>query len=83
MANIWKNLSLPVKVGIGFGAAGLVLALIGIARGNVPLRPSSIAMALLIGGGVWFVVSWAVAAAAFDVEQDLVHAQEDLTDDSS
>ncbi len=50
MANIWKNLSLPVKVGIGFGAAGLVLALIGIARGNVPLRPSSIAMALLIWG---------------------------------
>jgi hypothetical protein len=35
-------------------------------------------MALLIGGGVWFVVSWAVATAAADVEEDL----SDATDES-
>ncbi len=71
-----KRLSLAVRIGIGFGVAGLLLTLVGIARGNVPLHPANIAVALLIGGGVWFVVSWAVATAAIDVESDLADARE-------
>ena len=68
--------STPVKVGLSFGTLGLLLTLIGIALGNVPLRPASIGMALLIGGGVWFLVAWAVATAAVDVDRDL--AEQDL-----
>lgn len=60
----------PIKVGLGFGLLGIVLTVVGIGRGNVPLQPASIGMALLIGGGVWFVVAWAVATAAADVDQD-------------
>ena len=60
----------PIKVGLGFGLLGILLTVVGIVRGNVPLQPASIGMALLIGGGVWFVVAWAVATAAADVEQD-------------
>jgi hypothetical protein len=71
---MWAKLSTPVRVAIGFGAAGLALTLVGIVRGNVPLNPASIAMALVIGGGVWFVVAWAVATAAVDVENDLARA---------
>jgi len=63
------KLSLPIKIGLGFGLAGIILTLIGVARGNVPTNPASLAMALLIGGGVWFVVAWAVATAAVDVEE--------------
>ena len=66
-----SRLSVPVQVGIGFAIVGLVLTIVGILRGNVPLNPASIAVALVIGGGVWFVVSWAVATAAVDVESDL------------
>jgi hypothetical protein len=66
-----SRLSLPLKIGLGFGAVGLLLTLIGIARGQVPLAPLNIAIALLIGGGVWFVVAWAVASAAVDVEKDI------------
>ncbi|HRA68616.1 MAG TPA: hypothetical protein PL187_21500 [Caldilinea sp.] len=66
-----SRLSLPVKIGLGFAAAGLLLTLVGIGRGQVPLAPLNIAIALLIGGGVWFVVAWAVAAAAVDVEEDV------------
>jgi hypothetical protein len=73
---MWRKLSTPLKIGLIFGSSGLVLTGIGIARGNVPLNPASIGMALLIGGGVWFVVSWAVATAATDVEQDLTEQQE-------
>lgn len=60
-----------LKVGLIFGGLGLILTLIGIGRGNVPWNPWSIGMALLIGGGMWFLVSWAVAMAAMDVEEDL------------
>ncbi|NJN83691.1 MAG: hypothetical protein HC802_16375 [Caldilineaceae bacterium] len=68
---MWHRLSTPVKIGLACAALGISLTLIGMARGNVPMRPASIGMALLIGGGVWFVVAWAVATAAVDVEEDL------------
>ncbi|MFN8486394.1 MAG: hypothetical protein U0350_02305 [Caldilineaceae bacterium] len=64
------KLSSPLKVGLSFGLLGIMLTVIGIFRGNVPLHPANMGMALLIGGGVWFLVSWAVATAAVDVEQD-------------
>lgn len=67
---MWQKLSTPLKVGLTFGGLGLLLTVIGIVRGNVPPYPANIAVALLIGGGVWFVVSWAVATAAVDVERD-------------
>jgi hypothetical protein len=69
------RLTTPVKVGVGFGLLGLALTVVGIIRGAVPPNPASIGMALLIGGGVWFVVSWAVAAAAVDVERDVAEAE--------
>ena len=65
------KLSLPIKTGLLFGLIGVTLTVIGIVRGNVPLHPASIGMALLIGGGVWFLVAWAVATAAADVDQDI------------
>jgi hypothetical protein len=71
-----KRLPLALQIGIGFGIAGLLLTLVGIVRGNVPPHPANIAVALLIGGGVWFLVSWAVATAAFDVESDLAEGRE-------
>lgn len=73
---MWQRMTLPLKIGSAFGALGLLLTVVGIVRGNVPLNPASIGMALLIGGGVWFLVSWAVAAAAVDVEQDAAEAEQ-------
>lgn len=67
---MWNRLSPAVRIGLLFGLIGLLLTLVGIVRGNVPPQPASIFMALLIGGGVWFVVAWAVATAALDVEAD-------------
>lgn len=75
------RISTPLKVGLAFGLIGLALTVVGIMRGTVPNNPASIAMALLIGGGVWFVVSWAVATAAADVEQDLAEATEESQTD--
>lgn len=68
------TVSSPLKVGILFGLIGIALTIVGIIRGNVPLHPANIGMALLIGGGVWFLVAWAVATAAADVDQDIAAA---------
>ncbi len=65
------SFSSPLGVGLLFGLIGIGLTIIGIIRGNVPLHPASISMALVVGGGVWFLVAWAVATAAADVDQDL------------
>ncbi len=66
-----KRLSIPLRIGLGAAALAIVLALVGIARGNVPLNPLSILLALLISGGAWGLVAWAVATAAVDVEADV------------
>ena len=76
---MFKKLSLPVKIGLGFGLAGILFVIVGIVRGNVPANPASIAMALLIGGGFWFLVAWAVASAAVDVETDMAETDESPT----
>jgi len=35
------------------------------------MAPANVAVALLLGGGVWFIIAWAVATAAVDVESDI------------
>ncbi|NOX63367.1 MAG: hypothetical protein GXP42_15695 [Chloroflexi bacterium] len=66
-----SKLSGPLKIGLLFALLGVALVVVGIVRGTVPPNPLSIFMALLIGGGSWGVVAWAIATAARDVEQDL------------
>jgi hypothetical protein len=66
----WARLPLPLRVGLIFAAAGIILAIVGIAKGAVPANPLSIFLALLISGGSWGVVSWAVTTAIVDVEND-------------
>lgn len=75
------SVSTPLKVGLVFGLIGIALTIVGIIRGTVPPNPASIAIALLIGGGVWFLVSWAVATAAVDVERDIAEAQDEAHSD--
>jgi len=66
-----KQFSGPVKIGLAAALLAILLVIIGIFRGNVPANPTSILLALLIGGVSWFVVAWAIATAAHDVEADL------------
>jgi len=66
----------PLRVGVVFAVIAMLLAVVGIVRGNIPLNPVSILLALLISGGSWGVVSWAVATAVMDVEEDVAAADE-------
>ena len=64
-----------MKIGLAAAAIAAVLVIIGIIRGNVPLNPVSILLALLISAGSWGLVAWAIATAAVDVEADVAEAE--------
>lgn len=64
-----------MKIGLAAAAIAAVLVIIGIIRGNVPLNPLSILLALLISAGSWGLVAWAIATAAVDVELDVAEAE--------
>ncbi len=72
-----SQLSLPLRVGMICAGLGMALAVVGIFRGNVPSNPISILLALLISGGSWGVVSWAITTAVVDVERDADTGAED------
>lgn len=71
---------MALRVGAIFAAAGIVLALVGIAKGTVPANPLSIFLALLISGGSWGVVAWAVTTAIVDVERATGEDDEETKD---
>lgn len=71
MKQLWKQLSGPVKIGLTLGFIGALLTVIGLFTGNfAPLTVRSVLLGILLGGGSWGVVSWAIASAASDVVAD-------------
>lgn len=79
--NVWQRLDGPLKIGISFAAAGIVLTIIGIFRDpTTPVTAWSLIVGSLISGVVWGLVSWAIATAAVEVEDDVQQAQEDTPD---
>jgi hypothetical protein len=75
--DIWKRLGGPVKIGIFFGGLAIVMAVVGLIRGSAtaPLTARSLIMAVVISGGTWGLVSWAIATAAVEVERDVAEAE--------
>jgi len=67
MSQRWKHLSGPVKIGLVLGFIGALLTVVGLFTGSfAPLTPRSLLLGVLLGGGSWGVVSWAIASAAAD-----------------
>jgi hypothetical protein len=74
--NLWQKLDGPLKVGLSCAVLGIVLTIIGIFRDSTtPITVWSIGMGSLISGVVWGLVSWAIAVAAVEVEEDVQRAQ--------
>ena len=75
---LWHRLSGPVKVGLLFATIAIIMALVGIFKGSstTPITFRSVAMAVLISGGTWGIVSWAIATAVVEVERDVAEAEE-------
>lgn len=72
MKERWAQLGGPVKIGLVVGLLGALLTVFGLVRGGfAPLTVWSLLLGILIGGGSWGVVSWAIAAAAEDTEREI------------
>lgn len=71
MRRFWSRLSGPLRIGLVLGILGAVLTVVGLVSGHLaPLSVRSVVLGILIGGGSWGVVSWAIAAAASDAGSD-------------
>ena len=72
MKALWKRLGTPEKIGLAFGFLGALLTVIGLFMGNLAtLTLRSLLLGILLGGGSWGLVSWAIASAASDSMADL------------
>ena len=70
--NLWQRMSGPLKVGLSFAVLGIVLTIVGILRDpTTPVTAWSLGVGSLISGVTWGLVSWAIATAAVEVENDI------------
>ncbi len=77
MRQFWTRLSGPVKIGLALGLLGALLTVAGLFTGDfAPLTVRTVLLGILIGGGSWGVVSWAIAAAAADAALEDVEGNE-------
>ena len=72
----WRKLSGPIKVGIVCALIAIALTVVGQLRHPESITLRSMLMGILIGGGSWGLVSWAVAYAAWDVESEIAAEEE-------
>lgn len=63
----------PLYVGIGAAVVAIVLSIFGMIRssGLSGLKPVSLLLVVVIAGGSWGLVAWALTTAVYDVEDDI------------
>lgn len=65
-----SHLSGPLRVALFFAALAILLTLLGLWRAhNLSLR--NVLLGIVLCGGTWGLVSWAIAAAVVQVEEDM------------
>jgi hypothetical protein len=71
MRQWWSRLSRPVQIGLALGLIGALLTVVGLFTGSfASLTLRSVVLGIVLSGGSWGVVSWAVASAAGDALAD-------------
>lgn len=67
----WARLSSPVKIGLIVGMIGAILTIAGLfAFDFAPVTLRTLLLSVVVGGGSWGIVSWAIASAAWDAIAD-------------
>ncbi|MDQ7029648.1 MAG: hypothetical protein Q9O62_07660 [Ardenticatenia bacterium] len=76
--SVWARLSGPAKIGLSFALLAIVLSLFGIFRNpEISVTWRTIFVAVVIGGGVWGLIAWAIATAIVDVEEEIEEISQD------
>jgi hypothetical protein len=73
------RLSGPLAVGLFFALLAIVLSLVGLGREH-NLSLYNVALAIVLGGGVWGLISWAIATAVVQVEEDVATREHNLSE---
>ena len=77
VGRVWRRMGGPEKIGLFFGLLGAALVVIGLLRGTLAqFSWQGLLIGVLVGGGSWGLVSWAIATAAVEVERDVAEAEE-------
>ena len=71
-----RTISLPVQVGLTASAVAIVLTLVGLWRGGL-FTWRNILTGLVLGGGTWGLISWAIAQTVFMVEEESQEGKQD------
>lgn len=68
----------PRYVGLGAALIAILLSVFGMVRasGLVSLTPVSLLLVVLIAGGSWGIIAWAITTAVYDVEADITESAE-------
>jgi hypothetical protein len=81
---LWQRLDGPLKVGLAFALLAIVLTVVGIFRDpQTPVTAWSLIVGSLISGLTWGLVSWAIATAAVEVEEDVQQAEAAANEENS
>jgi len=65
-----SQLNGPLRIGLFFAALAILLTLLGLWRAhNLSLR--NVLLGIVLCGGTWGLVSWAIATAVVQVEEDM------------
>ncbi len=71
----------PLYVGLAAALVAIALSLFGMIKnagpGTTPLTLQSLALVILIAGGSWGIVAWAITTAIYDVEADVAGQAEE------
>lgn len=71
-----QTIPVPVLVGLAASAVATILTLVGLWRGGL-LTWRNVLIGVILGGGTWGLIAWAIAQTMFMVEED---CQEDKQD---
>lgn len=64
-----RTISVPVRIGLAAAAVAAVLTLVGLWRGGL-VTWRNVLTGLILGGGTWGVITWAIVQTVFMVEED-------------
>jgi uncharacterized membrane protein len=64
-----RTISVPVRIGLAAAAVAAVLTLVGLWRGGL-FTWRNVLTGLILGGGTWGVITWAIVQTVFMVEED-------------
>jgi hypothetical protein len=70
-----RQLSGPVRVGLVFAVLAIVLTLAGLGRAGI-LSWRNIVLGVVLGGGTWGIIAWAIAAAIAQVDEDVAGGED-------